>query len=126
MPGGTASQTFTVPGGVASLDTALVQIDPDARVTANASMSVNGSHRASTQAAAAGDTTLSFAPVSVGPGDQVTLSITFSASFGKIITVYTVGSPGGTFTASNSCSDGAPNVSTTTTGLRAVVSGWTR
>lgn len=84
MPGGIASQTFTVPEGVATLSGALVQIDPDSTVT---------------------------------------ISITFSATYGKITTVYTAGSPEGTFTASNSCPDGAPSLSTSVTGLRAVVSG---
>jgi hypothetical protein len=59
----------------------------------------------------------------VSPGQTVTLSIAFTATYGKIITVYTVGNPGGTFTASNSCPDGAPNVNTSATGLKAVVSG---
>ncbi|NUR73321.1 MAG: hypothetical protein HOU81_21090 [Hamadaea sp.] len=48
----------------------------------------------------------------------------FTATYGKIITVYTAGAPGGIFTTANSCPDGAPNVSTSATGLRAVVSGW--
>ncbi|MGH3260892.1 MAG: hypothetical protein ACRDNS_02745, partial [Trebonia sp.] len=123
VPGGTASQTFTVPAGVATLSGALVQIDPDATVTANLTVDVNGTAAASAASAAAGDTSFTFSPVSVQQGDTVTISITFSATSGKIITVYTAGSPGGTFTASNSCPDGAPSVSTSTTGLRAVVSG---
>jgi hypothetical protein len=124
MPGGTASQAFSVPAGVAAIDHALVQIDPDSSVTAHATLSVNGSAAASADAAASGDTSFAFSRVNVRQGDTVSLSISFTASSGKIITVYTVGSPGGTFTASNSCSDGAPNVSTPTTGLRAVVSGY--
>lgn len=123
MPGGTVSQTFTVPDGVASLNSALVQIDPDSSVTAHLSIAVNGNVVATADAAAAGDTRFQFEPVSVSAGDQITLTISFTATYGKIITVYTVGSPGGTFTASNSCPDGAPNVSTTSTGLRAIVSG---
>jgi hypothetical protein len=123
LPGGTASQTFTVPGGVATLSGALVQIDPDSTVTANLTVYVNGSAAASAAAAASGDTSFTFGPVGVRPGDTVTISITFSATYGKIITVYTAGSPGGTFTASNSCPDGAPSLSTSATGLRAVVSG---
>ena len=123
LPGGTTSQTFTVPGGVASLSGALVQIDPDASVTANLSVAVNGNVEATASTAAAGDTRFSFGPIGVSAGQTITLSITFTASSGKIITVYTAGSPGGTFIASNSCPDGAPNVSTSSTGLRAVVSG---
>ncbi len=124
-PGGTAAQTFSVPSGVATLSSAMVQIDPDSRVTAHFSLMVNGATVATASAAAAGDTNFSFPAVSVRGGDSVRIAVTFSATYGKIITVYTVGAPGGTFTASNSCSDGAPNVSTSSTGLRAVVSGTT-
>jgi hypothetical protein len=123
MPGGTVSQTFTVPAGVATLSSALVQIDPDARVTAHLSLAVNGTVRASTTAAAAGDTRFKFAPVPVSAGQTVRMSINFTATYGKIITIYSVGHPGGTFSASNSCPDGAPSFSTTSTGLRAVVYG---
>jgi hypothetical protein len=123
LPGGTASQTFLAPGGVATLSAALVQIDPDSTVTARLTVYVNGSAVAFATAAAVGDTTFRFGPVGVRPGDTVTISITFSATYGKIITVYTAGNPEGTFTASNSCSDGAPSLSTSATGLRAVVSG---
>jgi hypothetical protein len=124
MPGGTATQSFTVPGGVASIDSAMVQIDPASSVTAHATLFVNGTPRASTDATPVGDTQFGFGQVSVQPGDQVTLSISFSATFGSIDTVYTTGNPGGTFTASNSCSHGGANVSTSSTGLRAVISGW--
>lgn len=123
MPGGTASQTFTVPSGVASISSALVQIDPDSTVTAHLSVYVNGALAATTASAAAGDTHFSFGPIGVQPGESVMISISFTATYGKIITVYTAGSPGGTFTASNSCPAGAPSMSTSSTGLRAVVSG---
>jgi hypothetical protein len=126
MPGGTASQSFTVPAGVASIDAAKVQIDPDPRVAAHATLSLNGGTRATADASAAGDTNFTFPSVAVSPGDQVTLSINFTATYGKIITVYTAGAPGGVFTASNSCPDGAPSLSTAATGLRAVLSGWNR
>jgi hypothetical protein len=124
MPGGSATQVFTVPSGVVSIDTALVQIDSDSMVEAHAVLVVNGATRATANAAANGDTTFAFDPVPVAPGDSVALTISFTATYGKIITVYTTGNPGGSFTASNSCSDGAPNVNLTNTGLRAVVSGW--
>ena len=124
MPGGSAAESFSVPSGVASIDTALVQIDPDASVTAHASLSVNGSPRATADAAASGDTQFNFSSVGVSAGDTVTLTISFTATYGKIITVYTVGSPGGNFSASNSCPAGAPSVAPTSDGLRAVVSGW--
>lgn len=122
MPGGTGTQTFTVHAGVATLSSAMVQIDP-ASVTAHMSIAVNGHVAATAIADAVGDTKFSFWPVPVHAGDVITLSISFTATYGKIITLYTVGNPGGTFTASNSCPDGAPNFSTTTSGLRAVVSG---
>ncbi|HKV58012.1 MAG TPA: hypothetical protein VJO32_07010 [Ktedonobacteraceae bacterium] len=122
-PGGTVSQTFTVPTGVASLSSALVQIDPDSTVTAHMNLAVNGNVVATADAAAAGDTQFQFGPVSVSAGDVITLSISFTATYGKIITVYTAGSPAGTFTTSDSCPDGASNVSLTNTGLRARVSG---
>ncbi len=123
-PGGTASQTFTVPNGVSSIDHVLVQIDPDATVTGHLKVSVNGGLAATADAAAAGDTNFSFGAVRVSAGQTVTLALTFTATSGKIITVYTAGAPGGTFTASNSCPAGAPSLSTSATGLRAVVSGW--
>jgi hypothetical protein len=126
MPGGTASQSFTVGSGVATVDEVTVQIDPDSTVTGHGSLYVNGALKASTDANAAGDTTFTFPRVPVAAGDQVKFSVTFSATFGKIITVYTAGNPGGEFIASNSCTDGAPSVSTTSTGLRAVVRGWSR
>lgn len=123
MPGGTATQTFTVPDGVASLDSAVAQIDPDSRVTAHGSLRVNGELRATADAAAAGDTRFNFAPVRVAPGDQVAFAFWLSASFGKVSTTYSAGATGGTFTVNNSCS-AAP--STSGNGLRAVVSGWSR
>jgi hypothetical protein len=88
MPGGTASQTFTVSPGVASLSSALVQIDPDSAVTAHLTLAVNGVSGATATAAAAGDTSFSWPPVPVKPGDQVALSISFTATFGKIVTIY--------------------------------------
>jgi hypothetical protein len=124
MPGGFATETFTVPPNVASVDTALVQIDPDPTVTAHATLSVDGIAQASAEAAAAGDTRFTFPAVPVRPGDTVSLSINFTSTSGKITTVYAVGGAAGTFTASNSCPAGAPSL-TTGDGLRAVISGWT-
>lgn len=123
MPGGTVIQSFRVPPGVRSLTSALIQIDPDASVTAHLTVLVDGHTVASTQAAAGGDTTFDFGAVSVSAGQTVTLSIYFTATYGKIITVYTAGNPGGTFSAANSCSDGAPSPTTSGTGLRAIVDG---
>lgn len=42
MPGGIAAETFQVPRGVTSIDTAVVQIDPDGTVTATATLVVDG------------------------------------------------------------------------------------
>jgi hypothetical protein len=124
-PGGTATQTFVVPQNVGSINHALVQIDPDSTVTAHASLYVNGGFAASADALASGDTNFAFPAVAVTAGETISLTISFTATYGKIITVYTVGTPGGTFSASNSCSDGAPSLSTSATRLRAVVSGST-
>lgn len=124
MPGGTATQTFTVPAGVATLSSATIQIDPATAVTAHLTVAANGAISTSA-ATAAGDTQFAFGPLAVQPGQVVTLTLSFTATAGKIITVYTVGAPGGTFTASNSCPDGAQSVTVSPAGLRAVVSGTT-
>lgn len=129
MPGGEADQTFIVPAGVASLNRAQVQIDrdPDSAppngVMAHMTVFVNESSMAHADAYPAGNTQFFFESVAVSAGDTVRIHIWFTATYGKIIGVYTAGSPGGTFTVSNSCSDGARSLSTTTTGLRAVISG---
>jgi hypothetical protein len=122
MPGGTLSQTFVVPAGVTSLSNALVQIDPDASVTAHLTLSINGTQRATTTSAASGDTAFSWPAVPVSAGDQATLTISFTATFGKIITIYSAGAVGGTLTYTNTCSDGAPS-GATANGLRARVGG---
>lgn len=123
MPGGTATQTFTIPAGVAELSSAIVQIDPDNTVTAHMTLAINGAVHATTTALAAGDTQFSWPAVAVKAGDEASLSISFTATFGKIITVYSAAAVGGTLTYNNSCSDGAPSGSTAN-GLRAVVSGF--
>lgn len=124
VPGGSATQTFTVPAGVASLSSALVQIDPDPTVNAHADLSVNGNIQASADATPVGDTHFDFGTVPVSPGDQVALSLSFSATSGSIITVYSAAMTAGTLTLSNPCPAGAPSL-TTSAGLRAVVSGLT-
>jgi hypothetical protein len=124
-PGGTTTETFAVPAGVASVDAVKVAIDPDSSVTAHATLSVNGNPKAS--AVASGDTSFGFSPVPVRQGDTVTLSISFTATSGQIITVYSSGTPGGTFTTANSCeNDANENARTSAAGLKAVVSGWNR
>jgi IPT/TIG domain len=122
MPGGTATQTFTIPAGVASLSNAVVDVDPDPAVTAHLTLIVNGAVRATAASAATGDTGFSWPAVAVTPGDEAALSISFTATFGKIITIYSAAAEGGTLTYSNSCSDGAPS-GTSANGLRAVVAG---
>ena len=122
MPGGTVSQTFTVPSGMANISSVTVQIDPASEVTATATLTVGGSSR-TTSAVASGDVTFNFGNVPVSAGQRGSLSIRFSATDGKIITVYSAGSPGGTLSISNSCPDGAPSLATSSTGLRATIQG---
>lgn len=124
MPGGGITQTFVVPNGVSALDSATIQIDPNPAVSAHASLTVSGGVQVSATAAAAGDTGFSFPRLAVSPGQTVTLSLSFTATQGKLITVYVAGAPGGQFRAQNSCSDGAPNSTRSPEGLRAVISGW--
>ena len=68
---------------------------------------------------------ISPSPVPSSGTASVSVTIPTGVSNGSH-TVYAVGSPGGTFQASNSCSDGAPSLTTASTGLRAVLSGWSR
>lgn len=125
MPGGTVSQTFTVPAGVAGLDSAVVQIDPNSSATATMTLAVNGATTRTISATPAGDTRFNWTTLAVRPGDQITMSLSFRSTYGKIITVYTVGAPGGRVWATNTCSDGAPSFSSTATGLRAEFYGHT-
>lgn len=124
MPGGTVSQTYTVPSGVRALTQALVQID-HGPVTVNANLSVNGVASAHATATAADDTTFNFGTVPVAPGDLVTLTLTMTATSGKITTVYSAAGTPGTFTITDSCPDGAANVSTSAAGLRSKLFGIT-
>jgi hypothetical protein len=62
--------------------------------------------------------------VAVSAGQQVRFSVRFTATSGKIITIYTVGGGRGTLAVDNTCPDGAPNYSTGSTSLRAVITGW--
>ena len=113
-----------MPAGVAALTGVLVQIDPDPTVTAHLTLYVNGNAAASDAEPSTGDVRFNIGSVAVSPGQTVTIQISFTATSGQIITLYTVGSPGGSFTAQNSCPDGAASF-TTPAGLRAVVSGTT-
>ncbi len=125
-PGGTASETFTVPAFVGSISAAKVNIDPSTAVTAHATLLVNGTARAGDDKNPTGGTIFNFGSVPVASGDSVTLSINFTSTAGSIITVYTAGNPGGSFTASNPCSaSSGTNFTTSTTGMRAQVYGLT-
>jgi hypothetical protein len=109
---------------VASIDSALVFIDPDTRVTAEL---VAAGQRSGARHGRGGRQRRhplrlpGRAGQSRRPGDVVDH---VHRDLRKIITVYTSGNPGGTFTAGNSCPAGAPNVNTTATGLKAQLSGW--
>lgn len=125
MPGGSVSQTFAVPNGVANLDTALVQIDFNADMTVHATLSVNGTAKASNDQTPNNDTTFTFPRVSVRAGDTVTLTLTWTGRKGKLDTIYMTGNPPAShLVITNTCSDGAPSLNRTNTGLRAVISGW--
>ncbi|WP_375474390.1 fibronectin type III domain-containing protein [uncultured Jatrophihabitans sp.] len=121
-PGGTATQTFTVPSGVATLNTVTTQVDT-APVSTTATLRIGGVNEQDTEPAT-GDVTFHFAPIDVSAGEQGSVTFSFSATAGKIITLYTIPGSLGTFTASNSCPDGAPNYSSSTDQLRATISGY--
>ena len=122
MPGGTVSQTYTVPPGVSTLTGAVVQIDP-APVTVAATLSDGGAIVAQASATAAGDTTFNFGSVTVKPGDAITLTLTMTATSGKITTVYSAAGTPGQFTITDTCSDGATNITTAAAGLRSKLLG---
>jgi hypothetical protein len=122
MPGGSFTQSFSVPAGVSSLTGALVQIDPG-DVTAHLTLLVNGTVAARADAGANGDTRFSFAPVGVNAGATVTVQVSFTATYGTIVTVYTVDSGSGGFNASNSCPAGAPSGGAGSQVLRAQITG---
>lgn len=122
MPGGTVTQTFTA-DATGTINAAKVQIDPDSTVTATAVLVVSGSDMATATQPATGDVVFSFPSVPVVAGATIGLRISFTATYGKIITIYQAGNPGGTFGVANSCSDGAPTFTRTDTGLRAIMSG---
>ncbi|MEV0133044.1 DUF4407 domain-containing protein [Dactylosporangium sp. NPDC050688] len=125
MPGGSVSQTFAVPNGVAYLDAALVQIDFNADMTVHATLSVNGTAKASNDQTPNNDTTFRFPRVPVRAGDTVTLTLTWTGRKGKLDTIYMTGNPPTShLVITNTCSDGAPSLNRTDTGLRAVISGW--
>jgi len=123
VPGGVVTQTVTVPDGVAAVDSAMVQIDPNSGATATATLSGSGGS-VTTSATPSGDTSFAFPRLSVSAGSSLTLTIRFSSQQGKLITVYKTGTVAGSFRVENSCSDGAPSLSPSPYGLRATISGW--
>ncbi|MEC3982385.1 hypothetical protein [Amycolatopsis sp. H20-H5] len=126
MPGGTVAQEFTVGSGITYLETATVQIDRNSSMAVHAALSVNGGTPATDDRTPADDTTFTFGRVPVHAGDKVTLTLTWSGTAGKLDTIYTTGTPPGShLVITNTCSDyGSPhNLDTTSTGLRATISG---
>lgn len=131
-PGGDVTQTFTVPDGVGAINSALVQIDPQPDSVAHATLAT-GRRSATADQTPTGDTTFIFERLPVRPGEEVTLTISFSSlaeGATKIITVYSLGHQGGALRVHNTCPDGAPSVNdgpgTTAApidGLRAVILG---
>ena len=127
MPGGRLVQRFTAQQS-STITRATVQIDPAPAISVTATISVNGVSRASATATPTGDTRFGFASVPVRRGDIVDLSLNWSTVASpdnnpKLDTIYTTGTPGGSLTVTNTCSDGAPTYSTSAAGLRARIEG---
>jgi hypothetical protein len=128
VPGGSFSQTMTVPAGVATINTVEIEIDPVATETASLTLSVNGVPTASASATPNADTYFHLPNVAVSQGQSVAINVSLSdsgdSSKGQIITIYGAGAASGVFTYSNSCvQDPNATGSSTTSTLRAVVSG---
>ena len=128
MPGGSFSQTLSVPSGVGTINSVNIQVDSGATQVTSLNLSVNGSVRASGQITGTSGGTWSFYDVAVSAGDGVTVSGSLSdpgdVASGQIATIYSQGSPGGTFSWSNSCVQDNQSGSTGSTGLKMRVSGW--
>jgi hypothetical protein len=127
VPGGSFSQTMTVPAGVATINTVEIQIDPVATETASLTLSVNGTPRASASATPNANTYFYLPNVAVSQGQSVAINVSLSDSGdnerGQIITVYGSNAGVGVFTWSNSCVQDNESGSSTLHTLRAVVSG---
>jgi hypothetical protein len=128
VPGGSFSQTMTVPAGVATINTVEIQIDPVPTETASLTLSVNGTPMASASATPDANTYFYLPNVAVSQGQSVAINVSLSdsgdSSKGQIITIYEAGAGGGVFTYSNSCvQDPNGTGSSTSNTLRAVVSG---
>jgi hypothetical protein len=128
VPGGSFSQTMTVPAGVATINTVEIEIDPVATETASLTLSVNGTPRASASATPDASTYFYLPNVAVSEGQSVAINVSLSdsgdSSKGQIITIYGAGAGSGVFMYSNSCvQDPNETGSSTSNTLRAVVSG---
>ena len=127
VPGGSFSQTMTVPAGVATINTVEIQIDPVATETASLTLSVNGSPKASASATPSANTYFHLPNVAVSQGQSVAINVSLSdsgdSSTGQIITIYGSNAGVGVFTWSNSCVQDTESGSSTSHTLRAVVSG---
>ena len=113
VPGGSVDQGFAGPSGSSTVDTAQVTIDPDPTVIAHLSIAVNQRTVAEADSAAAGDTIFRFKPIHLLGHEIINLRISFTATSGKIITIYTSHASQNAlgFAVHNSCSDGAPTFS---------------
>ncbi len=127
VPGGSFSQTMTVPAGVATINTVEIQIDPVATETASLTLSVNGTPVASATATPNANTFFHLPNVAVSQGQSVAINVSLSDSGdeakGQIITIYGSNAGVGVFTWSNSCVQDDESGSSTSHTLRAVVSG---
>jgi hypothetical protein len=128
VPGGSFSQTMTVPAGVATINTVEIEIDPVPTETASLTLSVNGTPMASASATPDANTYFHLPNVAVSQGQSVAINVSLSdsgdSSKGQIITIYQAGAGGGVFTWSNSCvQDPNGTGSSTSNTLKAVVSG---
>jgi hypothetical protein len=128
VPGGSFSQTMTVPAGVATINTVEIQIDPVATETASLTLSVNGTPRASASSTPNANTYFYLPNVAVSQGQSVAINVSLSDSGdnskGQLITIYGSNAGVGVFTWSNPCVQGNnESGSSTSHTLRAVVSG---
>lgn len=127
VPGGSFSQTMTVPAGVATINTVEIQIDPVATETASLTLSVNGTPKATASATPNANTYFHLPNVAVSQGQSVAINVSLSDSGdnerGQIITIYGSNAGVGVFTWSNSCVQDNESGSSTSHTLRAVVSG---
>ena len=135
-PGGTNTQTFTIPSNISRLERMVFQADAGTGTNAGAKVTatlyVNGGQVWSGSVHPALDTTLNFGNVSVTPGASAMIKFVWSSSTsGHVDSIYLAGNSYGTFTASNACSwfGGSTaytyNITTSSESLRAQIWGLT-